>query len=378
MSIYSPNAIIRDFPDNLVGIRQRTRYIPDTQVLDFELSLVDVAVLELFAFYPDSNDVFREYSRLDLDNNINSLYESMCETEPRLRRAEAVHIHIGKTSIQCEGFVFNEHGGVDFLGRMELSGYAAEDSRVAVAILLAKGDGLTLQSDSIGSFDDFTGRLKKLEEGGFLLPDVGSINWGDLRRPQPLCQFFGFMRGTPIDRYYLDRFVESIQAEVCGTTLEIGGEKANQESYGFKHATEYRVLDLPGWSDDIVGDATDPEAVADNSFDSIVIFNVLEHCEYPQVVVDNIYKWLKPGGRVFAMVPCAQRIHPTPRDYWRPMPDGLRLMFKAFQEQQVTTYGNVTTVIASFHGVAVEELTTGEMDFAHPDYPVIACIVARK
>jgi SAM-dependent methyltransferase len=220
--------------------------------------------------------------------------------------------------------------------------------------------------------------VKNLQEEGFLLPDVGAVNWGDLRRPQPLCQFFGFMRGTPIDRYYLDQFIKSIQKEVSGITLEIGGEKTNQELYGFKLTTEYRVLDLPGWSDDIVGDATNPEAVSDNSFDSIIIFNVLEHCENPQAVVDNIYKWLKPGGRAFAMVPCTQRIHPTPRDYWRPMPDGLQVLFKAFHEKKVTTYGNITTVIASFHGIAVEELTTAEMDFTHPDYPVVACIVAQK
>lgn len=200
MSIYSPNAIVRDFPNHVAGIRQRTRYIPDTKILDFELSLVDVAVLELFAFYADPEEVFHQYSLLDFDNDIDSLYESMCNTKPLLRRAEAVHIHIGKTSVQCEGFIFNNHGSMDYLGRVELTNYSAKDPRVAVAILLTKREGLTLQSDSIGNFDDFTGRVKKLQAGGFLLPDIGAINWGDLRRPQPLCQFFGFMRGTPIDR----------------------------------------------------------------------------------------------------------------------------------------------------------------------------------
>nr|WP_230968368.1 hypothetical protein [Nostoc sp. WHI] len=41
-------------------------------------------------------------------------------------------------------------------------------------------------------------------------------------------------------------------------------------------------------------------------------------------------------------------------------------------------YGNPTTVIASYHGIAVEELTSEELDAYHPDYPVANCILAEK
>lgn len=377
-SKYSPNAIIRPFSETVVGIRQRTRYIPDIEVLDFELSSHDVAILEIFSFFPDPEEAFHQYSTLDFKESTSQLYNSMCRAEPELERAEAVHIHIGKDSVQCEGFVFDEQGDVDFLGRIDLTQHAVKRPCAALSILLHKSDVSASPIDRILNFDEFAARAEYLRESGFLLPDVGEINWGDLRRSQPLCQFFGFMRGTPIDRYYLDRFIESIQNDVQGLTLEIGGQKTNRELYALKRTSGYRVLDLPGWSDDIVGDANDSGAVPEENFDSILILNVLEHCENPQKVVDNIYRWLKPGGHVYAMVPCAQRIHPTPRDFWRPMPDGLKSMFKAFRSQKVTTYGNVTTVVASFHGIAAEELTPEELDFTHPDYPVICCLTAQK
>jgi hypothetical protein len=42
------------------------------------------------------------------------------------------------------------------------------------------------------------------------------------------------------------------------------------------------------------------------------------------------------------------------------------------------TYGNIGSVIANFHGIAAEELTREEVDFNHPDYPVVSCIIAEK
>jgi hypothetical protein len=78
------------------------------------------------------------------------------------------------------------------------------------------------------------------------------------------------------------------------------------------------------------------------------------------------------------MVPSAIRVHATPADYWRPLPDAFAYIFRNYTQQQLYIYGNPTTVIASYHGIAVEELTTEELDAYHPDYPVATCIMATK
>src|SRR5579872_1825383 len=45
--------------------------------------------------------------------------------------------------------------------------------------------------------------------------------WGNLRRTTPFSGNFGFDRGTPVDRYYLHRFLESNRARITGRVLEV-------------------------------------------------------------------------------------------------------------------------------------------------------------
>lgn len=68
----------------------------------------------------------------------------------------------------------------------------------------------------------------------------------------------------------------------------------------------------------------------------------------------------------------------VPKDYWRPLPDGMKQLFQDFSEYNLHIYGNPLTVLASFMGVAAEELSTEDLDDFHPDYPVSTCIAALK
>ena len=36
---------------------------------------------------------------------------------------------------------------------------------------------------------------------------MGLINFGDLRRLAPVSKEFGFERGLPVDRYYIEKFL---------------------------------------------------------------------------------------------------------------------------------------------------------------------------
>lgn len=233
--------------------------------------------------------------------------------------------------------------------------------------------------DQINSIDSFCQLVIYLEKIGLLSVATHSLNWGDLKKTVPICQAFGLTRGTPIDRYYLNKFIGEVKHEIIGNVLEIGGTPKDKDFYQINPGTSYKILNLePGPGVDIVGDVHDPSIIEPESFDSIIIFNVLEHCYAPWIAVENMLTWLKPGGKCFAMVPSAIRVHATPADYWRPLPDAFAYIFRNYTQQQLYIYGNPTTVIASYHGIAVEELTTEELDAYHPDYPVATCIMATK
>jgi hypothetical protein len=231
----------------------------------------------------------------------------------------------------------------------------------------------------IASFDIFKNRVNELIELGALTLPVGSLDWGLFKRTNAICPDFGSNRGTPVDRYYLDQFIDSIKPDVTGHVLEIGGHPTNRDKFGFVNSDTYTVADLIDYGHPhVCGDIQNVDLFPPNSFDTIVLFNVLEHVAEPQRAVHNIYRWLKPNGKVFCMVPNAQRVHHAPKDYWRPMPDALDHIFSQFKETKVRTYGNVMTTVAALLGVAAEELSKEVLDHVHRRYPVIGCVSAIK
>ena len=215
--------------------------------------------------------------------------------------------------------------------------------------------------------DVFGRGLLDLERWGLIVPARGKVDWGQLRIAEPVCRNFGFSRGTPIDRYYLHRFVGEIRSQVKGKTLEVGGVVSNAGYYGFGHTTDYHVrltshplmLILPAT-------AHDASLIATDTFDSVVCFNVLEHCAKPWIVVENIDRWLRKGGKAFCMVPNAQRIYSLPCDYWRPLPSACEIMFSMFARVRIHVYGNLITHTASHYGIACEELKPEELESSAP------------
>ncbi|MBU0731251.1 methyltransferase domain-containing protein [Patescibacteria group bacterium] len=66
----------------------------------------------------------------------------------------------------------------------------------------------------------------------------------------------------------------------------------------------------------------------DNSYDAILNTQVLEHVEYPQKVIDEFYRILKPGGKLFLTAPGQWQVHEAPNHYYNFTPYGLGSLFK--------------------------------------------------
>ena len=70
----------------------------------------------------------------------------------------------------------------------------------------------------------------------------------------------------------------------------------------------------------------------DSSLSGVCILSVLEHVPQPWKIAEEIYRVLKPGGFVFAYTPFIFPYHGAPHDYFRYTNNGLRAIFRAFQE----------------------------------------------
>ncbi|PLZ81071.1 class I SAM-dependent methyltransferase [Fischerella thermalis] len=331
-----------------------------------------LTVMEIFVHEHSLEQAYQIFQEIKLAPTVNQVIDEINKYADLLSNA-IVFVADKQITIYGKGFRSFIEKDMQF----ELGSLSRETYQVLPQLFAS----LQLENDleQIQNIEDFSKLVEKLENLGLLSPATGSLDWGDLKKTVPICQAFGLTRGTPVDRYYLRKFIDDIHPQVVGNILEVGGTPKDKDFYQMNPGSSYRILNLEsGPGVDIVGDVHDVSVIKPNSLDSVIIFNVLEHCYAPWIAIENIHTWLKEGGKCFAMVPNAIRVHATPVDYWRPLPDAFAWMFRNFSQQKLYVYGNPITVIASYHGIAVEELTPEELDAFHPDYPVATCIVAEK
>lgn len=117
------------------------------------------------------------------------------------------------------------------------------------------------------------------------------------------------------DRYSL---IEQIVHKYAkGKTLDIGCGKMPYKDF-FNSADEYIGVDISPIPDQemIVSNAIDLP-FKDNSFDTVVSFEVLEHIPNPFKVFNEISRVLKPKGTLILTTPQMWNLHEEPNDYYR-------------------------------------------------------------
>lgn len=81
----------------------------------------------------------------------------------------------------------------------------------------------------------------------------------------------------------------------------------------------------------------------DNSIDIVLNLVVLEHVPYPQKVIDEIYRVLKPGGIIYTSFPFIQGFHASPYDYTRITEEGIKILHEKFELMTVKPFGGPTS-----------------------------------
>ncbi|MCD4742598.1 MAG: hypothetical protein K8R67_09020 [Desulfobacteraceae bacterium] len=62
-------------------------------------------------------------------------------------------------------------------------------------------------------------------------------------------------------------------------------------------------------------------------FGTIFCMSVMEHCDQPFKMAENLTALLKPGGKICLSVPFSWKFHGFPSDYWRFTPEGVKKLF---------------------------------------------------
>ena len=197
-------------------------------------------------------------------------------------------------------------------------------------------------------------------------------------RTTPFSQW-GRARGTPIDRIYIEGFLEDNRGAIRGRVLEV--QDSNYTDRFGSGVSQSDVLDIDSSNPNatLVADLAESDALPVEAFDCFILTQTLQLVSDPRQAITNCHRLLRPGGVLLATVPSITRSdnsYSEEIDRWRFTARACRDLFgEVFGESRttVTGHGNVLTAIAFLAGLAAEEfretdLETGAAGISHADH----------
>lgn len=207
--------------------------------------------------------------------------------------------------------------------------------------------------------------------------------WGDLKRFDPIHKDFGFSAGQPIDRFYIDQFLEQHSDDIRGCVLEIADNNYTKRFGGNRvvrseilHVTENEQATL-------VGDLVTGKGIPSEAFDCIILTQTLPFIYDVQSAIANCHRALKTDGVLLCTVNGISQIsrYDMERwgDFWRFTNLSIEKLLTAHFKPStkvadtvtVTTFGNVLTATSFLFGLPSQELQLKELNHHDEDYQVL-------
>lgn len=199
----------------------------------------------------------------------------------------------------------------------------------------------------------------------------------------PVSRVFGFNRGTPIDRYYIESFLRSHAALITGSVLEIA-----DSTYTKKFATPPFHPEILHFEQSphatIIGDLTQQETLPHKTMNCFICTQTLNFIYDIHSAMRGARYLLKDTGVLLATVSGLAQISRYDMDrwgdYWRLTDRSLARLAEdaGFSKVQVVSYGNAMAASAFIQGLACEDLPVPKLlDAVDPDYPILLGLVAH-
>lgn len=198
-----------------------------------------------------------------------------------------------------------------------------------------------------------------------------------LRRTRPLSDVWGFDRGTPVDRHYIEGFLAEQRADIHGRVLEVQDSGYTDRFGSGVEAREVLDIDPSNTRATIVADLADSTALPAAAFDCFILTQTLHLIYDLSAAVRGCHQLLRPGGVLLVTGPAVSRVRSV--DFWRFTPASLgHLLEEAFGQVTVRSYGNVLAATAFLSGMAKEEVPRRLLDKHDRHFPVIIAARAVK
>jgi SAM-dependent methyltransferase len=201
---------------------------------------------------------------------------------------------------------------------------------------------------------------------------------------KPISNKFGYDRGNPIDRYYIEKFLRGNSSLIAGDVLEIA-DATYTNLYGADRVKRSMVLSYQaGENVDFIADLTTGVGVPENVADCFILTQTFPFVFELKASVSNALRVLRPGGVLLITVPGITQISKYDYERWGQYWSFTDLsLIKLFNDEpiasiDVKTYGNVKVACAFMYGFATHELREKDLDFHDNSYQLSISAVVRK
>ena len=130
----------------------------------------------------------------------------------------------------------------------------------------------------------------------------------------------------------LDSFLQKHSHRYHNDIYDLGAGESPYKDFFLQHADHYIAVD---WANSFHNTKADITAnlnhflpIKPEIADTVISLSVLEHLCEPQNMLNEAFRILKPGGRIFLQVPWQWCIHEAPCDFFRYTPYGLKYILK--------------------------------------------------
>jgi SAM-dependent methyltransferase len=183
---------------------------------------------------------------------------------------------------------------------------------------------------------------------------------------------WGEGRGTPVDRWYIERYLHRHAGLISGHVLEVKSDLYASEL----GAREVEVVDINASNAraSVIGDLCDPTTLPTGHYEAAIVTQTLQVVRDPHAAVRNLINSLRPGGVLLITVPCVSRLVDA-SDRWRWTPLGLQELLTANGPAGMTVdvegLGNGLAGRAFLFGLAAEDLVPAALLTEDPEYPLV-------
>ena len=204
-----------------------------------------------------------------------------------------------------------------------------------------------------------------------------------LRPQRPRSECWGYDRGTPVDRYFIESWLERHREDVRGRVLEVKDDGYTTR-FGGDRVSRVDVLDIDPANEHatITADLAHADVIPDAMFDCVLLTQTLQLVYDVSSAISHVRRVLAPGGVALVTVPSVSPVVLENRpsvDYWRFTRASCERLFEdcfGAGNVDVTEFGNLVACTSFLAGLASEELTAAELEAFDERFPLLIAVRA--